>query len=233
MTGPKSFCGFSEDDIRKFLEEQKNSDKQVPANNTDAQPQGNKDILYNGILFEAKPKERLFTYNESLERLHKEGYERHARHQEAFGLLIDGLEGRLNKDNYYVYESIGKGWEWISLALERKDDKIIAYVDPEGLILDDEGYRKDGHKFKYSTRNAFRIECDTKMSYLLLSTMEDSFVEFLYTKRLIDLPNKLQSGIIPVPNNHAISPVILRFFNFSLNSKRSVSRGVRKAGGSQ
>jgi hypothetical protein len=235
MTTPKTFAGFSEEDARREAERQANVGNNQPPANTNAQPQGSTGgTLYKGIEFEPQSITTPVKYTESLERLRKAGYERHARPQEAFGLLIDGLEGKLSNGTKGVYQDMlsSSKQEWLSFAFERRGDVFIAYLDPEGMVFANRSYFRDGINFKYAEKKEFIIHATTKTYWPLLH-VDDKFVEFVYGRHFQDLPEEIRKIMIRLPDEDTLSPVLMHDFSFGAHSNFGVSRGVRKAGGSQ
>ncbi len=231
MTPPKTFAGFSEEDARREAERLANTGNNQPP--PSPQPQGSAGTLYKGIEFEPQSIQTPVKYNESLERLRKAGYERHARPQEAFGLLIDGLEGRLSNDTKGVYQDmIGSRQEWLSFAFERRGDVFIAYLDPEGITFANRSYFRDGINFKYAEKKEFIIHATTKTYWPLLH-VDDKFVEFVYGRHFQDLPEEIQKIMIRLPDEGTFSPVLRNDFSSDAHVLFGASRGVRKAGGAQ
>src|SRR3989344_587887 len=82
---------------------------------------------------------KLFYYDKSLADLRtrlKNPNARHLGHREVFGIIIDGLEGRLDDPKLVslkqIYsDMISSYGEWLSLAMQRKKDKLICYEKPE------------------------------------------------------------------------------------------------------
>ncbi len=135
----------------------------------------------------------LLYFDKSLERLKLTGYERHPRPQEAFGLIIDGLEqklaGALADVNTDFFTNYG---EWLSCAFERQGDKLIAYLDPEGLVWKNDKYVKQD--FKFADKQEFSIAGKASNVWIPLQEIDTNLVTFLYTRPFKDLPEELQKG---------------------------------------
>src|SRR3989338_3517432 len=99
-------------------------------------------IEYQGLLIQrrarrvrGKTEKALVTFDESLKLLRKAGYQRHLRPAEAFRFLAEGLEEKLTPEQKTVHDDmLTSHGEWMSLAMERQGDKLITYLDPEGLV---------------------------------------------------------------------------------------------------
>src|SRR3989344_3906425 len=98
----------------------------------------------------------LFTYDKSLADLRtrlKNPNARHLGHREAFGIIIDGLEGRLEDPKLIalknIYTDLVSGYgEWLSLAMQRKGYTLYCYEKPEGLVWNGSNYVQNN--FTYS-----------------------------------------------------------------------------------
>lgn len=200
---------------------------------------------YDGIEFEPRAyrkngstDKKLFYFNDSLDRIKKANYERHARSQEVFGLVIDGLEGKLaNTPLQGVYGDMFKSYsEFMSLAWECKGNMLIAYLDPEGLVWNakTDCYVKKG--FKFTEQEEFNIVGKDSDQWIDLKEFDDEFVEWHYTRKFSELPKKMQKGDkraqVYLPLDGSIWPVGRGSYGdgfdiFSYFSSRA-SRGVRK-----
>lgn len=170
----------------------------------------------------------LMTFDESDRRIKKSGLQRHLRPNEAFGLMIDGLEGKLNGSlksvNKDMLESYG---EWLSLAVERKGDILVAYLDPEGLVWRDGRYIKED--FKFADKIEFDTEGKPSQQWLRMRDFNKAFVKFMYGRDFKDLPELVQKEAhVYLPPNAKIWPVG-RGFDFSVDGYGCgswASRGV-------
>ncbi|MFA5887567.1 MAG: hypothetical protein WC852_02560 [Candidatus Nanoarchaeia archaeon] len=205
---------------------------------------------YRGLEFEAKsPKERgnkkLWTYEESLARIKKAGYERHPSPAEAFSLIADNLEGKLKGKLKTIAEDIISGYgEWLSMAFERKGNLLIAYLHPEGLRWNGGIY--DRKNFTYSEKKEFGIARMKKKIIVPLQEMGDEFALFVYSRKFADLPRIMKEGNaksgkaeIGIPEDGNLWPVKRNMFRMSISRlfidgiySGEASRGVR-VGGSQ
>jgi hypothetical protein len=135
----------------------------------------------------------LLYFDKSLERLRTAGFVRHPRPQEAFGLILDGLEkklaGALADVNNDFFASYG---EWLSCAFERQGDKLITYLDPEGLVWKNDKYVKQD--FKCADKQEFRIAGKASNEWIPLQEIDTNLITFLYTRPFKDLPEELQKG---------------------------------------
>jgi hypothetical protein len=136
-----------------------------------------------------------FYFNDSLARLRDAGYQRHPSPSEAFGLIIDGLEGKLGPGEKTVADDMLESYgEWFSMAYERKGDTLVAYLEPEGLVWDSgaSSYVKQG--FKFSDKRKFGVAGKASRTLIELSEFDDDFVRFHYGRPFKDLPTVVQEG---------------------------------------
>jgi len=230
------FAGFHiDDEVRREKEE--SAEKAKPAEGKKAEtPQQNRIVTYKDIEFEqlayreyGESNKRLLYFDTSLERLKSAGFERHARPQEMFGLLIDGLEGKLNGNLAEVEkDTLTSLDEWTSMAFERKGDILIAHIDPEGLVWDGNNYVKQN--FKNNGQQEFNVKgkaCDT---WRPLNEFNEDLVRFLYTRPFKDLPEKMQiCASIGLPPEGFAWPVGHYQYNVTggKDFEKRASRGVR------
>jgi len=86
----------------------------------------------------------LYYFHHSLSRLRKDGFERHAQPQEVLGLIMDGLEGKLDKGLQEIQRDMATDYaEWLSLTFERNGDNLFAHIDPEGVMIINRKYTID------------------------------------------------------------------------------------------
>ncbi|MBS3148085.1 hypothetical protein J4219_04325 [Candidatus Woesearchaeota archaeon] len=182
----------------------------------------------------------ILTFDESLERLRAAGFERHARPQEAFGLIIDGLEGKLNGELSKVSADMSTGHgEWLSLAFERKGELLVCYLDPVGLVWT--GIKYDKQNFGYSGECSFDINGITSGQWVGLDKFRPYFVQFLCGRRFDQLPTEMREGNkkvhVYLPSDGVAWPVARGDYRFSVSGFGSrygvygdgASRGVRDA----
>ena len=124
-------------------------------------------VFFDGIGFEPRvereeirpnyefPSKKMYTFDESLERIKKAGYERHMRPSEFFSLFIASLvnkatlENKLNQEQKELLSDMnGSYGEWFSMALARKGDTLICYQDPINLKFDGKNYFFEGEKLR-------------------------------------------------------------------------------------
>ncbi len=201
-----------------------------------------RDVLntsYQDVVFEERAfrkrrqtEKELLTYTQSLARLRKAGFERHARPQEEFSLIIAGLEGKLsNAREQGVYADMFTSYgEWLSLAFERQGDVLVAYIDPEGLVYKN-GYRKS-KKFSFAHKEDFDITGKQSGSLIDVQEFGDDFVQFLYGRRFAQLPDEMRMGSrraqVALPSDGIVWPVGRRVFVYGVDGfcNNWASRGV-------
>jgi len=184
-----------------------------------------------------KTDKALLYFDASQQRIISAGYERHARPQEAFGLIIDGLEGKLKGTPLQaVYEDMFKSYgEWLSMAFERQEDILIAHLDPEGLVWNGSAYSKQN--FKSSDEKQFDIAGKDSDKWIPLKEFDDTLVQHVYTKPFKELPKEMQEGDryarIALPADGTIWPVgrvgFVGRYCIDLYYYGRASRGVRRA----
>ena len=192
---------------RQELEQKRAGRKPRPATTTPPTtppfiiPAGSLVVPYHGIEFEhpayrkaGKTDKTLLAYDASLARLRAAGFERHPRPQEVFGLLIDGLEGKLTKQEKSIHDDLLTSYgEWLSVAFERQGNRLITYLDPEGLEWRNDKYVKT-KSFKYSDTKNFDISGQASEQLIDLKFFQDDFVTLMYTRSFNQLPEQLQKG---------------------------------------
>ena len=155
--------------------------------------------MYKGLEFEPlaprKGKEKtLPTFDSSLARLRQEKYERHASPSEAFSLICDGLEGKLQGTLKSVYDDMMSSYgEWLSMAFERKGDLLIAYLHPEGIVWDGKTYVKQ-NTFKCDSKQNFNIAGKKSNEWVSLQEFGDDFSLLVYSRKFADLPQVMREG---------------------------------------
>src|SRR3989339_1513287 len=101
-------------------------------------------VRYDNLVWEAKKHDEHITFDASLQRLKQAGYSRHPRTAEVFSLIIAHFEKKLPKNLDDIAKDILSGiGEWLSLAIERKGDTLVCYLDPENLVWNASSRRYD------------------------------------------------------------------------------------------
>ena len=156
---------------------------------------------------------KLFTYDKSLERIKKDGLERHARPQEVFGVIIAGLEDKLDASLQKINEDMLKSYgEWLSCAFERQGNKLFAYLDPEGLMWNQKQnkYVVQG-ELKYAEKKEFDITGINSTQWTDLNKFNEEFIKYMYGKKCSDLPAEIKEGSkkaqVYLPPDKTVCPV--------------------------
>lgn len=176
----------------------------------------------------------LLTYNQSLARLRQAGFERHLRPQEAFGLLIDSLEGKLSEQEQAITNDMQANYgEFLSMAVERKGNTLVLYLDPENLVYQDGVYAVQG-QLHYAEMREFDIQGIPSSQYVDMSRLPTDCVEYIYTRPFSALPEKMREGTYKAQvflSSTGIWPVGCVGFDWFYVDGRDVraSRGVRSA----
>ncbi len=201
---------------------------------------------YKSVVFEPvayrKPGEAdkaLLTFDESLVRLKSAGFERHARPQEAFGLIVDGLEGKLVGSLKGVCDDMLVSFgEWLSFGVKRVGDVLVAYVDPKNLVWNKSSnkYIVLGGQVDCVSKETFSIKGKQSETWIDLKQFEDKFVKFIYGRSFNQLPEIIQVGDrraqVYLPPDGIVRPVARgnfggRFYVFGYCGSWA-SRGVRR-----
>ncbi len=182
------------EEARRIIEELLN----MPADSVNSISSSYCDVVFEQVAYR-KPgvaDKQCLSFDASLARLKSAGFERHARSQEVFGLLIDGLEGKLAGQLKGVYDDMLVSYgEWLSLAVKREGDVLIAYVVPKNLVW-------DKNKSNYVVRG--QVDCVSKETFNIagkqsqtlidLREFEDKFVKFVYGCSFNQLPQIIREG---------------------------------------
>lgn len=157
---------------------------------------------YRELNFEEKAKyfdsyrneKQLFTYDVSEEIIkQKNPKARHARPQEAFGLIIHCLEDKIHDEKLLkVKEDMLKSQgEWLSCAFERQGNKLIVYLDPTGIKWNGNEYIKT-ENFKFTEKKEFDITGINSQSWTDLNKFSDEFVKYIYGRKFNELPQEMK-----------------------------------------
>ena len=201
------------------------------------------------VMETAQPYKEGYTFPDSLKRLRAAGFQRHPRSDEAFGVLFDGLEGKLGSPVQEAHENmLSDAGEWLSLAFERSGDVLIAYIDPEGLKVEKTGVFKRRFKrqvkaknFSWADRREFNITVkpSDKYNFVPIDEFDDDLVQFIYGRTLKDFPraffegpHKQKKSVIALPNDNEIWPIGHGTYSFGrlgfvMTYAYRASRGIR------
>ncbi len=185
-----------------------------------------KDIMFESVAYRdpGVMDKALFSFDASLVRLKQAGFERHARPQEVFGLIVDGLEGKLAGGFKGVYDDMLLSYgEWLSLAVKREGDVLVAYVDPKNLVFDkgSNNYIVCGGQVDCVGKETFSIKGKQSETWIDLKQFEDKFVKFMYSRSFNQLPEIMREGNLRarvyLPSEGVVRPVARGFFNGRFN----------------
>ncbi len=156
-------------------------------------------------------------YDESLRRIdsvrikNAHNSYRHPYPWEMFGLIFDGLEGKLSGNWKYLYSDIMKSpGGWFCMAFERRGHELHAYSDPENLKFNGSIYEAVGGKLRYSKKEVFDIKGIASQSLKKLNTFPEEFVKYMYGRKFDELPNGMMEGSrikVSLPQEGEILPV--------------------------
>ncbi len=197
-----------------------------------------KDIEFEPLPFlgQGAPENKLFYFNDSLNRVRSAGFDRHARPQEAFGLIMDCLEEKLVNTSYRnkYTDMISIAGEWFSTAFERQGNILIAYLDPEGLVWNSNTYVKDS-SFKFVDKQEFDIAGKLSNTWIPLNEFNDDLLQAVYGRKFKDLPQAMRKGNnkahMQLPLDNTAWPVGRCYRGYGVcgsHLETWTSRGVRK-----
>ena len=157
---------------------------------------------YQGLEFEhpipyKDENKELFYFNTGLAQLRKAGFQRYPRPAEAFSLIIDGLEGKLTGELADVQQNMLESYgEWLSLAVQRKGDTLIASVDPENLHRNTKKsrYELNGKTVHCTDQKEFTIKNQPSQQWINLQALDQDLIQFLYGRTFDQLPQPLREG---------------------------------------
>ena len=235
---------LSEEERKKKLEEklEKAKGKRKPTEESTTElPSTIVPVDYKNLQIEPKSQrtgteKTLFAYDKSLEDLRtrlNNPSARHLRPQEVFGIIIDGLEGKLSGNIKTIYDDLVSSYgEWFSVGMERKKNKLILYEDIEGLVWDGNNYVQQN--FAYSGQpKTFDIKGIASETYVDLNKFKPELVEYLYGRQFDALPNDMKTGgrkaQLWLPSeNMGVRPVGRGYYWYSViaNFSYRASRGV-------
>jgi len=180
-----------------------------------------------------------FTFDGSLKRLKDKNYQRHLRPWEYFELLTRYYDGSLPEELQFAIEQMRDDYgEWFSMAFEKKENKLICYIDPENLNYDKvKGTYVVNKKFRYNYLKEFNIKNIPSKKWVRATKFSDEFIEYFYNRHLEDMPEYIKdarySFLIYLPPEDTITPVSRAYggysqFSMGCFNKISQSRGVRE-----
>lgn len=170
---------------------------------------------------ESELSEPVFRFDESLLRLRLYGYERHLRPWEYFELVIGHLENSLEeKPDCAVKNILQKNSTcWLSMAIEKKDNTLLCYIDPENLQWDESKmkYIVDG-KLKYTDVGNFSIDNIPVGRWVKSKELGEWFAYLIYHRRFEDLPKEMKeehdSTYVYIPLDNNVWPVCVGRYHF-------------------
>lgn len=187
---------------------------------------------------------RLFTTADNVERVKGLGEKyRLSYPNEFFGLMIDGFEGKLPQYMYQTFHDMLFSYgELLGMALERKVDELIVYLDTTANIgindkivsLDSGSLNIIGINNKMQVSGIFNIKGLASGSLADLELLDDKLVRLVYSRPFSELPKFMRVGHkrarIEIPYEGKIMPVGTCFMNecFSIHifSQKLASRWV-------
>jgi len=183
-------------------------------------------------------KER-YTYDQHEKRLKEEGWERAPTPQEISTLLIDDLEGKLNKSQQALASDIQSSyWEWFCHAAQRQENTLHIY-EYVTQLPEDTTKEIDVTVIPSwcKSHRSFDITRLTRGVWNDIKYIDPDLVTYFYSRPFEAFPQVMQTGatkaqiyisertdIIPLTRNNFFGVGCYPYYN-------TPSRGVRKAGG--
>jgi hypothetical protein len=233
---------------RRILEELLGGNSQAPPQPGVVASGAYKDVVFERLAYRepGKSDKTLSAFDKSLERLRKAGYQRHARPREAFGLVIDGLEGRLTGAAKQVGEDMLVSYgEWLSLAVRPVQGVLHCYFDPENLVGNGAVYAVQGSVLKHAGEQVFPIKGLPLQSWVPLkdvALVSPVLVETLWSRPYAKLPGEIQKNAkLYLPQEGVAWPVGRGYFygfdvvgcSFNSRASRGVVVGAKNSIGSE
>lgn len=206
-------------------------------------------ININGIEIQGRSDERA-RWNEGLEKLLKQNYERYPRSHELFDILLSVLKGNTSPKMKAVYKDIKRHGTFLDHAWLRSDDDLIVYTGISGLNWHEYNdknkccrwtYLTNDFKFEekkvFSIKNVLNSNCQLhnikdNCERRYLKDFDDDFVKYFSGRKMKELPNVLKEGSdairLDLPDN-TIVPVSFNWFWFLGHACYDTVRGARKA----
>ena len=91
-------------------------------------------------------------------------------------------------------------------AFERQEDKLIVYLDPEGLVHHGSEYVKT-KDFKCSDGKEFDIAGINSQNWEKLNKFKEELVEYIYGRKYKDLPDTIKNACMCLPPKGKVWPV--------------------------
>jgi len=180
-------------------------------------------------------------FEESLQRLSSNGYDRHLRPNEAFELIIAHLKGKIVNPELdsAVEDMLNSGCsEWLSMAFERRGDTLICYTDPKNIMYGKDCYVVGENLFlKFSNEEKFSIRGLPELRWVDLGEFSDRMVRHLYSVKFSELPKQMQEARVYLPPDETIWPVARHHsrhhpsgkFELGIFQSLAASRGLKMA----
>ena len=196
------------------------------------------DIVFEEKAVDNGKEKNFYTFDASLRVLRKRGYERHPRPAEAFGLICNGLEGRLQPEQQTVADNMLNGYEeWLSMALLREGNLLYCYLDPENLRWDEKEWKYvvQGGKLKHAGEEVYSIgSMRGGVPIKDMNEINPLLVEKLWSRHYAILPEEIrQKTWLYLPPENVLWPVDHSNYDgryhIGTHFYSRASRGVRNA----
>lgn len=168
---------------------------------------------------DAQRKKRVYTYDESLQRLLDAGFERHPESVEVYNLFMRGIEGKLCPEERRLFDDLLSPLsshtgleqlcffgEFVSLAMEMPEqDRLLVYRDPTGLVFRPESvdehrngknvaYYTKGENFTCTETRRFRIKRRRPFGPLTPDEFSERFTQYVFGRPYSQFPKELREG---------------------------------------
>lgn len=198
------------------------------------------------FVIEPMVKKVWFSFDESLKCLREKGYERHLYPWESFELMSQCLEDEFQDASRLGQILLDSCGEWLNIAVKRVGNKLICYVDPENIKLDDNNLiyvidKEISPKLEYATEREFDVSGIPSLEWISLKVFNDDFIKIFYNRNLKDLPPQMREGqhrarvylppdgiLRPVSRGNLSQSSLATRFYLNTYSDYATSRGVCK-----
>jgi len=192
-------------------------------------------VVYNGQVWQSENTGVDEPFDVGLAKIQAAGFQRFPRLAEASDLFLDYSRREPDSSPQYTLAKnmcFGKG-DWLSLAFERRQDLLHAYVDPENLVWRKDKYIWDGEPVYNQEESPEPFDITGIQDYNgrhRIDTLPPELVAFMYGGRRSGWSSDFMAGhthvSVPLANN--VNPISRLQINrgFSFSGNHAAARGV-------
>lgn len=177
---------------------------------------------------------KMLHYDSHEKRLKESGWERAPTPQEAMGLIIAHLEGRLDqKLGKIAANMLERHGEFFCHAVQVSDGNLFFYENATGLFWNGECYKVYGNNSWHKSQVSFKVAGINHgwNDLEFISKISPEVIEYLYSRKYQELPQAIrESGRIYFPDDNLVWPIgraCKPDFGILLDCRVRGSRGVR------